>query len=143
MQRNGVDRVPPPAPTKRELLFKVLPEITHLHRPEHVQPIALVPLIATAAVVTILASWLALISTTTMHAISVPARVGLPLAVTFQALLGAVLVFAIWFWMELTLIDALLPVSGLAVLMVLVGHALLSRLADHRLALEGKASKSD
>ena len=139
-QRNGVDLVTPPV-TKREQQYQVLPEISHLHRPEQPQPLAVVPLGAIVVVMGVLASWLALIARMRLNLRGVPSGLGGTAAAAFQALLAGALGFAVLYWMRWSLIDALGPIAGLAVLMVLVGHCALSSLAERRIASEAKSSK--
>lgn len=143
LQRDGVRKAQPPKPSKRELLYQVQPEITHTHRPISRQPPTIAPLAATAAVLVVLVAWLAVLSKIPLNLSAMPSGGDLVAAVAFHALLAGALAFAVWYWLRMTLIDALLPLAGLAIAMVLVGQWALSILADRRLAKEGKASKSD
>ena len=140
-QRNGVDLVVPQL-SKREQQYQPQPEITHMHRPEHKQPVAVVPLATSALVIACLAVWLMALSKFHLNLKGVPQGRGRAAAGAFQVLLAGALMFAVWFWAKMTLIDALLPMAGIAVATVVVGHRALSALADKRIARQAKLTKS-
>jgi hypothetical protein len=143
LQRDGVHKVPPSKPSKCELLYKAQPVITHMHRSIPRQPPMIVPLTATALVAVVLLAWLVLLFKSPLNLDALPSGADFGVAVAFHVLLAAALSFAVWYWLRLTLIDALVPLAVLASAMVLVGHRALSTLADRRIAREGKVSKED
>lgn len=144
MQRGGAAKVPPAKQSRRSAQYAAKPEILHAHRPEHQQPPALVPLAASVAVLAPLAAWLALLSRLPLNAKALPpGGTGRAAAGAFHALIAAALAFAVYYWLRMRLVDALLPLAGLAAAMVLVGHRALSGLAERRIAKEGKAAKKD
>lgn len=140
VSRDGESPVPPPPRSKFAAQFTTLPEITHLHRTAHQQPPAVVPFTAVALLLGVLAIWLlAGLPTAGKPAPGSDS----PVHSMFLGLLAATLVFAVWFWWRLTLLDVLLPLGGLAVAMLVVGHASLASLADRRLARDDKRGKAE
>ena len=144
MQRGGAAKVPPAKPPRRSQQYQAKPEILHTHRREHQQPPAVVPLFASAAVLAPLVAWCALLARLPLNANALPAGpAARATAAAFHALIAAALAFAVYYWLRMRLLDALLPLAGLAAAMVLVGHRALSGLADRRIAREGKAGKRE
>lgn len=143
VQARGGRGLAKPAPAKRALQYQVPPDIAHMHSPEHQQPPAVVPLAGTALVAALLVAWLGALGKLDVNIKALPQGKGRLAAIAFPALIAVALLFAVFFWIKLKLTEALLPVAGLAGLMVVVGHRALSSLAEARLAAESKAAKAE
>lgn len=141
LARDGAQPVPDPPLSKYDAQFATLPEIRHIHRPEHQQPHTIVPLTAVAILMAVLLAWLGLLPRFAPRRVAPGSKTAS--AAGFVVLLIATLAFAVWYWLRMTLLDALLPMAPLAVSMVLVGHTALANLASARIASESKVSKSD
>lgn len=141
LARTGKGPVAPPPPSRYAAQFEALPPIVHTHRAEREQPPAAVPLAACAVLLLVLAGWLTALPRFASSRLAPGAAGAAPAA--FLVLLASALALLVWFWLRLTLQDALLPAAALSVAMLLAGHVALARLAAARVALAGKASKSD
>lgn len=130
---------PPPA-TKRDIFYQLPHEIEHIHRPEHKQPPAVVPVLASAMTVVPLLLWLYGITRLGLNFNALPRGVASMVAGLFMGLLAAVLMLAVYFWMRLNVIQVAWPLAGLSLALVVTGHRTLVAIADRRIGKEAKSN---
>lgn len=145
MHKSGQEPIAEPPVSKHDTMFTVPPSLSHTFRAPQEQPPAAVSLLATAVtVLPLLGLFYVLIVKlgANLSALTVGGASAAAFSVAFLGCIGAALCLGVVFWVKLKLVDLFLPLGGLAVFTVLVGHQALSRMADARM-LSDKARKAE
>lgn len=145
MHRNGKAPIAEPAVSKHDALFIVPPSLSHTFRPPQEQPPRAVPLLATAVTLMPLLGLFYMLTVklgANLSALTVGGASAAAFSVAFLGCIGAALCLGVAFWVKLRLVDLFVPLGGLAVVSVLVGHQALSRMADTRM-MSDKARKAE
>lgn len=139
LDRSG-EHLPMPPPTRHWAQFEMPPPLQHTFRPEQPSLPAVVPVLASAMVaIPLLLLCYVLFVKLGANIAGISDSI---FSLLFISGIAATLALGVWFWMRMRLVDMFMPLAGLALFMVVVGHQALGRIADKRLALE-KESKGD
>lgn len=140
LDRSGESLLPIPPPTRHWAQFELPPPLQHTFRAEQPSLPAVVPMLVSAMVA------MPLLMLCYVLFVKLGANIaGISdsiFSVLFISGITATLALGVWFWMRMRLVDILMPLAGLSLFMVGVGHQALRRIADKRLASE-KESKGD
>jgi oligosaccharyltransferase complex subunit delta (ribophorin II) len=145
MHRSGKAPIDEPPTSKHDAMFTVLPYLSHTFRPPQAQPLAAIPLLATAlTLVPLLGLFYVLTAKlgANFSALSGGSTSGAAFSVAFLGCIAGALCLGVVFWVRLKLVDLFPVLGGVAVVTVLVGHQALSKMADARMSKE-KARKSE
>jgi len=139
LDRSG-EIVQTPPPNRHWAQFEVPPSLQHTFRPDQPSLPVIVPLIGSSFVsIPLLAFFYILFVKMNSNVSGVADSV---FSLLFVGGITATLCLGIWFWMRMKLVDLFIPLAGLALFMLVVGHQALRQIADKRLVAE-KESKGD
>lgn len=134
LDRSGDSLIPNPTPTRHWAQFEKLPPLQHTFRPDQASLPAVVPIIASSVVA------MPLVMLCYMLFVKMESNIsGISdsiYSLLFVAGIAATLGLGVWFWIRMRLMDLFMPLGGLSLFMVVVGHQALRRIADKRLASE-------
>eukprot|EP00892_Ulva_mutabilis_P001708 jgi/Ulvmu1/11538/UM078_0028.1 len=137
LDRSGEHFLPAPPPTRHWAQFEVLRPLQHTFRPEQPSIPAIIPLIGSSVVAIPLLAFVYLLFFK-LNA-NVSGMADSPFSLLFIAGITATLCLGVWYWMYMKLVDLFVPLAGLALFLLVVGHHALRRIADKRLASEKEA----
>ena len=124
--------------SKRDALYHNAPEIEYTVSVQKDPPAAVFPIVTCALTLMPLILWLLTLPKLGINTLAWRKGSGSVVCALFVVGLAAMLVLAVYFWVYLTVVELALPLLGLSVALIVVGHQALSSLASDRLASTNK-----